>query len=60
MSDQLVSALKLREEAPIGLASAPCVANPIDAYVLNFKGGANWSGTCVCFVIFFKNILHDR
>lgn len=47
------SALKLREEAPIGLASAHSAANPIGACVLSFKGGAKWFDTCV-FHNFFK------
>lgn len=31
--DKLTSFLKLREEASIGLANAPCVANPIGVCV---------------------------
>ena len=53
-SDELTSALKFREEMPIRLASPPCVANPIGAYVLSFEGDYNWCDTCVCFVIFLK------
>lgn len=45
--DELMPALKLKEEAPIGLASPPYVGNPIDTCVLSFKGGANLSDTCV-------------
>lgn len=51
--DELTFALKLREDAPIGLTSASSVVNPIGACVLSYKKGANWSDTCVCFVIFF-------
>lgn len=41
---------------PIGLAYAPSVGNPIGTYVLGLRGGANWSVTYVCCVIFFKTI----
>lgn len=58
--DESSFALKLREETSIGLASPPSVVKSIGACVLSFKGGTNWSGTCVCFVIFKKNIVHFR
>lgn len=58
--DELVSVLKIREEAPIELASPPCVANPIGACVVSFKWGANWSDTYVCFEFFLKNIVDCR
>ena len=52
--DQLTHALKHREVTSIGLASALSAVNPIDAYVLIYKAVANWSGACVCFIIFFE------
>lgn len=52
--DQLAPTLKHREVEPIGLASALSAANPIVAYVLIYKGDANWLGACVCFIIFFE------
>lgn len=52
--DELEPALKLIEVPTIGLASAPSATNPIGACVLIYKGDANWSSTCVCFVIFFE------
>lgn len=46
--DELVSAFKLSEVAPIGLTSAPSAANPIGVCVLIYKGDINWFDTCVC------------
>lgn len=55
-----MSALQIKEVTPIGLTYARGAVNPIGACVLGFKGGANWSGTYVCCVIFLKNNVHFR
>lgn len=31
---------------------APSVVNPINVYVLSYKGSANWPDTSVCYVFF--------
>lgn len=51
MPDELAPTLKFKEEAPIELAYAHGVTNPIGA---GMRGGDKWSGACVCYVIFFE------